>query len=285
MVAQKRKLGVYAPTERNGRSNIYQLQLVVGNGPQQLSYQRWQDGNPAYYFGRGSSDDRAFSFSAIKSQVTPILDPDAEQALKNWEKRVGKDEADRIRNESIAAGKMGHNMLERWNRGQTPGPFPMNMGGYVKALKDGIFPYLRRSTPPLSVIDQERNEVTLSEVFVADFEEQFIGRFDLVTEIAASPFDGARVLLELKGSRNEKSLEHKLPHIVQATAYLTTYNKIAAAFPEQIAPLDGIAMAYMYSSGIGEMMPILGEELQEYIEEWQGWLTCFQSLRGAKDAA
>ncbi len=277
--------GLYKPTIQSGKSNNYRLERVVGNGPEILEYQRSQDGRPPYYYGAGDRSRRVYSFSAIKTAVTPILDPGAGQFLKDWESRVGKEEAQQIRNDAISAGKIGHSMLERWNEGKTLGLYPLQMAGYVQALQDDILPYLNQSSPPIALVDDEGELVTLSEVFVVDFDTQFLGRIDLVVEITVEPFNVQRVLLELKGSRKEKKLEHMRGNIIQGVAYLSTFNKIAALLPDRVLHLDGMAMAYIYSSGNGQLVPVLGEELQEYVEEWQQWQSCFHDVLAERIAA
>jgi hypothetical protein len=217
------KAGLYEPTIQAGKPNNYRLQRVVGNGPEILEYQRSQDGCPPYYYGSGDRSRRVYSFSAIKTAVTPILDPGVGQIIRSWEARVGKEEAQSIRSEAINAGKLCHSMLERWIKGKTLGLYPLNMDGYVQALQDDILPYLNQSSPPIAIVDDAGELVTLSEVFVVDFDTQFLGRIDLVAEIAVEPFNGQRVLLELKGSRKEKTLEHMRSNIIQAVAYLSTF--------------------------------------------------------------
>ena len=159
------------------------------------------------------------------------------------------------------------------------------MAGYAQALTGNVLPYLRQSDPPIAVVDDQGEVVTLSEVFVVDFNQQFLGRLDLVVEIAVEPFVGQRVLLELKGSRKEKTLDHMRGNIIQGVSYLTTFNVIASAFPDRVLPLDGMAMAYMYGSGNGQVIPFFGEELQEYVAEWQQWLACFHDVLEERIAA
>jgi hypothetical protein len=276
---------IYVPTVRYGKSNIYSLRRVLGDGPEQLKYQRSVNGALPYYYGADAPAMLAYSFSAIKRVVTPILDPGAEEGLKVWEARVGVEEASRIREESIQAGKMGHAMLAKSSEGKPLGAYPLSMEGYVTALRDNILPYLCPSSASVVTVDENDEMLALSEVFVVDFDQQFLGRLDLVAEIAAGPYEGRRVLLELKGSRKEKTLEHMRGNIVQAVSYMTTFNAIAQLCPDEIRPLDGVAMAYMYRSGNGEVIPFFGEELQEYIEEWQQWLACFHDVLDGRIAA
>lgn len=284
--ARQPVLGIYVPTQRNGKPNIYCLRRLLGNGPDILEYQKSRNGYPPYYYGAIATNEMlcAYSFSAIKNATASIVDPDAESNLQAWEERVGAEEAERIRNESIQAGRMAHTMLERWNRGQSLGLFDMNMAGYVQALKNSILPHLRHLKPPISVNDERGNPVPLSEVFVANFDQQFIGRLDLVAEIATPPYAGTRVILELKGSRNQKQLDFMRGNIIQAVAYMKTFNEIAAVYP-QVQPLDGLAIAYIYRCGTGQFFPIFGDDITEYLAEWERWQAIFHDRLNEPPAA
>lgn len=279
------KVGLYVPTVRWGKPNIYRLRRVLGDGPEILVYQKSENGHLPYYYGEEDRSFRVYGFTVVKNVVTPILDPGTEQSLTNWVAREGKERAEQIRNESMSIGKTLHSMAERWNAGKSLGPYPLNMTGYVEAFKHDIVPYLNPSSSPIAVVDDNDEVIALSEVFVVDFDQQFLGRLDLVVEIAQEPFNGSRILLELKSSRKEKTLEHMRGAIIQATAYMTTFNKIATLFPDRVLPLDGVAMAYVYSAGNGQITPVLGEELEEYVEEWELWLSCFHDVLDERGAA
>lgn len=284
--ARQPVLGVYAPVREGRKQNIYRLRRVLGNGPSSLEYQRSRDGYPPYYYGSLATGEiaRSYSFSAIKKATTHIVDPDGGAKLQAWEKRVGKQEAERIRSEAIQAGKLAHIMLERWNSSKSLGLFDINMAGYVQALNESILPHLRRSDLSLSVREDEGNPIPLSEVFVANFDRQFIGRLDLVAEIVTPPYAGRRVLLELKGSRKQKQLCFMRANIIQAVAYFHTFNEVAAFYPE-VQPLDGLAIAYIYSCGTGQFLPILGEDIEEYLAEWEQWQAIFQDYLNEPPAA
>lgn len=286
---KKSNCGLYVPTERYGKPNIWRLQRLVGNAPPILEYQRRQGNAPSYYYPQGDRTQPVYSFSQVKSTVEPVFNPGATSALQRWWERVGSDEANRICAESKAAGEMGHGFLENWSKQDaalSQPVTPIHMWGYRQALEQDILPYLDQSGEPgLSITDEHGELRPLSEVFVADFEQGFIGRLDLVTRISASPFNNKRVLLELKGSRKQKKYEHTKPHIIQAIAYQSTFNKIANEYPEQLEALDGVAIAYMYQDGHGDLIPIFGEELQEYEQQWQQWLNCFHDLLGGSKAA
>lgn len=284
--ARQPVLGIYVPTQRNGKLNIYCLRRLLGNGPDILEYQKSRNGYPPYYYGAIATGEKlhTYSFSAIKNATASIVDPDTESHLQAWEERVGTEEAERIRNEAVQAGRMAHTMLERWNRGQSLGLFDMNMAGYVQALEDSILPHLRHLKPPISVNDEQGNPVLLSEIFVANFDQQFIGRLDLVAEIATHPYTGKRVILELKGSRNQKQLDFMRGNIIQAVAYFKTFNEIAAVYP-QVQPLDGLAIAYIYRCGTGQFFPIFGNDITEYLAEWQRWQEIFHDRLNEPPAA
>ena len=282
---KSQKAGFYTSTQRFGKPNNFRLQKVLGNGPEILVYQKSENGHLPYYYGEEDRSFRVYGFTVVKNVVTPILDPGADQSIKCWAARVGKEKAEQIRNEAISTGKTLHSMAERWNAGKSLGLYPLDMSSYVEALKDDILPHLNPSSSPIAVVDDNDEVITLSEVFVVDFDRQFLGRLDLVVEIARKPFNGSRVLLELKSSRKEKTQEHMRGGIIQAVAYLTTFNTIALLFPDRVLPLDGVAMAYVYSAGNGQIMPVLGEELEEYVEEWAQWLSCFHDVLNERSAA
>lgn len=279
----KKSLGIYRPTLRYGKPFIWQLELVCGKTPDTLEYQKRVGSNPSYYYAQSDRACRAYPFSQIKSVIEPIIYPEAQESLQRWRERVGEEEANRICSESKAAGEMGHKALANWTQNKPLGVCSMNMMGYRQGLENKILPYLNKNTLGLLVEDKQGKTMSLSEVFVADFELGFIGRLDLVTSLKYS--NNTRVLLELKGSRNQKTIEQMESHIIQAVAYWQTFNRIALAYPNQLQPLDGVAMAYIYQDGDGDLLPILGQELREYEQQWQQWLNCFyELLTGAKVA-
>jgi hypothetical protein len=284
-LSEVKALNIYKSTIRNGKSNPFHLQRVLGNGPNVLKYQRCFEQQPGYYYSPENPDDAAYSFSQVKKTVEAVFDPDAQEKLQAWRDRVGEAEADRICNQAKEAGQIGHKMLENWTQNKPLGPSSMKMMPYKQALTEDILPHLYRDEVGLSVTDHNGEVLALSEVFVADFEAQFIGRFDLVTRISSEPFHNQRVLLELKGSLKPKKPEFMEPHIIQGVAYQSTFNKIAAAYPEHLEPLDGVALAYVYGTGKGEFVPVFGAELEEYEQQWLQWLDCFHSqLRGVNAA-
>jgi hypothetical protein len=269
------QLGIY---QANG--SPWNLKRVLGDGAEFLTYQGRRGEQPGFYHPPGIPTQPLFSFSTIKYKTASVFDPQGEEKIQQWRSRIGEAQADRICSESKAAGEMGHRMLENWTQGNALGVYPLNMEGYKYALEWDILPYLHRDEPGLAIVDDEGEVIRLSEVFVADFEAQFVGRLDLVTRISADRFEDQHVLLELKGSVKPKRVEYMQPHIIQGVAYQSTFNKIAAAYPDQLVPLDGVAIAYMYREGRGEFVPVFGEELREYEREWLGWLDCFHQLLG-----
>ena len=278
-------LNLYKPTVRNGKSDPFNLERVLGGGPATLKYQRRQGQNPSYYYSPDDLDYSVFSFSQVKNTVESFFDPGAQEKLQAWRDRVGEAEADRICSQSKEAGQIGHKMLENWAQNKALGVCPIKMMPYKKALTNDILPHLHQDNLGVSLTDHNGEILLLSEVFVADFNAQFMGRFDLVTHIITEPFNNKRVLLELKGSLKPKKPEFMHPHIIQAAAYQSTFNKIAAAFPDYLEPLDGVALAYMYSTGYGEFVPVLEEELEEYEQQWLQWLDCFHNLLRGVNAA
>ena len=275
----------YVPTQRYGKPNIWSLKRLLGDAPECLDYQRRQGDRPSFYYPKGNPSQPLYSFSQIKSTVEPIVDPHAQSNLQRWRERVGEEKANRICDESKFAGEMGHKALEKWSQNKPLGPCSMDMMGYRQALENHVFPYLQRGESSLSVVDRNGEVHVLSEVFVADFDRNFIGRLDLVTRIKTEFCDNRRVLLELKGSRSPKKLEYMQSHFIQAVAYQQAFNKVVDVYPDYLEPLDGVAIAYMYRDGNGALIPIFGQELQEYERQWEQWLDCFHDLLGGVQAA
>lgn len=280
-----KSLNLYKPTVRNGKSDPFTLERLLGEGPATLKYKPRKGQKPSYYYSPDCPDHLVFSFSQVKNTVEPVFDPDAQENLKAWRDRVGEAEADRICSQSKEAGQIGHKMLENWAQNKALGVCPIKMINYKEALKKDILPHLHQDNLGVSVTDHNGEILLLSEVFVADFNAQFMGRFDLVTRITTPPFNNQRVLLELKGSLKPKKPEFMEPHIIQGVAYQSTFNKIAAAFSDHLEPLDGVALAYMYGTGNGEFVPIFGEELEEYEQQWKQWLDCFHDQLGGLNVA
>jgi len=281
----KQNLGIYCPTLRGEQSNPWKLNLVLGNTPQILQYQKRVRSNPSFYYAQGDRTCRAYSFSQIKSMVEPMINPQAQENLQRWREQVGEEEADRICKESIDAGNMGHKALANWVQDQPLGVCSMNMIGYRQALENEILPYLTKNAFGLSIKDQQGRIVSLSEIFVADFDLGFIGRLDLVTSLKHPEYGNTKVVLELKGSRNRKKIDYMQSHIIQAVAYQSTFNRIASAYPDQLELLDGVAMAYIYQDGCGDLVPVLGEELEGYEQQWHNWLNRFYELLKGRKAA
>lgn len=274
-LSESQTLSLYKTTVCRGKRNKYHLELIFGDGPKVLKYQGFRGQRPGYHYSPDNPRFLAYSFSEIKKFIEPFFYPDMQEKLQAWREKMG-DEADRICKEAIEVGNMVHKMLANYAHNQALGPCTIDKMPYKQALQDDILPHFDQDRLEASLTDHDGDVLPLSEVFVADFQNQFIGGLDLITRITTKPFDHQRVLLELKASRNPKKIEYMHPHIVQATALQSTFNKLAEIFPD-LEPLDGVAVAYVYSQGNGDLVPIAGEELQEYEQEWQQWLAYFHN--------
>jgi len=283
-ISTQRQVGVYVPTYQFGKRNQFELQKILGDGPDRLVCQQATAQIPAHFTDPTDLSVCVFGFTTVKNRVKPILDPTSEEKLREWELRVGREEAERIRTEAVAAGKLLHRMLERWLLGKPLGPCPIDQQPYKDALATAILPYLHRGIPPLGITTNGRF-YPLSELTLVDFDRGYFGRFDLVVELAVPSLSGY-VLLELKGSRKEKELDHLTDTIIQVVAYLEIWELLVQKFPDQVPSLVGVVIAYAYGTGRGDVIPITGDDLQPYRKEWRLWLdTFFELLVLAFDSA
>ena len=97
----QRQVGVYVPTYQFGKRNQFELQKILGDGPDRLVYQQATDQIPAHFTDPTDLSVCVFGFTTVKTRVKPILDPTSEEKLREWELRVGREEADRIRTEAV----------------------------------------------------------------------------------------------------------------------------------------------------------------------------------------
>jgi len=170
-----RQIGVYGSNNRNQ----FELQKLFGEGPTRLAYRKETPQVPAHFTDPTAPSVCLFSFTTVKNRVKSVVDPTSEEKLREWELRVGREEAERIRTEAVAAGKLLHRRLECWMRGAPLGPCPLSKKFYCKALAEHILPHLRQELPPLG-ITVDRHFYPLSELTIVDFDRGYFGRFDLI---------------------------------------------------------------------------------------------------------
>ena len=87
------------------------------------------------YVPQGTAPSPSNTFYSVGVIQGLTKDPEAEAALQAWERRVGLQEAERIRNQAIAAGKATHALLHAHVTGEIPPPVSSRFQPYVQALE------------------------------------------------------------------------------------------------------------------------------------------------------
>jgi len=288
-VTDSKITGIYSPV---GQSIYKGLTKIDGNGPNKLTYQKAKNGYPGYFWGVTSYGQtyKVYAFSTIKNfdfqtndgsstNVYARINPDGAEALRKWAAREGEN-ANRIRDEQIAHGKVVHRCADNVASQKPLGLYPVSSAPYINALKNDVLPHIHYSTSADFLIGKNGTKIPLSELFVADFSIGAATRFDRIARLNTPglPYDGYRGLLELKTSGKVKSIEYMEDHIVQAVAGLSLFNTVARICPS-LEPLEGIIMAYCYGNGKGDVIPIFDQEnLRSYYLVWEQYLNEFAQL-------
>lgn len=287
--AKEKIAGIY---QSSGESIYRGLNKIKGNGPNKLYYQKAQNAMPGYFWGKMSNESiyKVYAFTTIKNfefdlgedeptNVYNRLNPEGAEALKRWAIREGAN-ADKIRDEQIAHGKVVHRCAENIANNKPLGLYPLSSTPYVDALKNDILPYLHQPNSNDFILGEDGTSFPLSELFVADFSLGVATRFDRIARLnfPESNYNGYPAMLELKTSGKVKSIDYMKDHIVQAVAGMTLFNTVANIC-SSLKPLEGIILAYCYGNGSGEIIPIFGEEnIKPYLLIWEQYFDEFAML-------
>jgi len=128
--------------------------------------------------------------------VTTILSEWKKKELASWRKRVGNEEADRIKNFSAKRGTQFHTLCENYLSGSI--------------LEDNIGGMFNRFKPLLNRI---RNIKCMEQHLYSD-ELKVAGQVDCIAE-----FDGCISIIDFKTSSKPKQEKHIWDYFMQASAY------------------------------------------------------------------
>ena len=137
--------------------------------------------------------------------VTTVLSSLPNDAIEEWIKRVGKEEADRVRRVAGARGTAVHDIAEKylnnedWKTGQMP--FNIMSFSYIKPI-----------------LDKHVNNIVAQEVPLYSDRLETAGRVDCIAE-----FDGELAVIDFKTSRNKRTNEMNKSYYMQAAFYAAAY--------------------------------------------------------------
>ena len=171
--------------------------------------------------------------------VTGLLN---KQAIIEWRKRVGEEEANRISRQAAARGTRVHSLCESYLRNESvsPGLFDVETFNSIKPLLNDIN-YVRCLETPLY---SDHLEVAGTVDCIADFR-------------------GRRSVIDFKTSKRIKSRDDIHDYFIQTSAY-------AVAFEERTSlPVDQLVI----------IMSVDNEDPLLFVERRDDWIGRFQDLR------
>lgn len=185
--------------------------------------------------------------TAALPSVTTILSATKDNTfLKEWEDRVGKEAADRIRNDAASVGTHMHSVIERLllNRGLEPPRTWLQVKGYRMgyALLEHFFPDVQ--------------EVWGSEVPLY-YPDRYAGTTDCI-----AVYKGQPSILDFKQANRMKKRDWIEDYFVQLAAYAAAHNKVHGT------TIDHGVILMVAQNGEVQEFVTCGREFQGYQDEW-----------------
>jgi genome maintenance exonuclease 1 len=179
--------------------------------------------------------------------VTTILSGTKDQTfLKEWEERVGKEEAERIRNDAATVGTHMHGVVERLllNRSLDPPRTWLQVKGYRMgyALIEHFFP-------------------NVYEVWGSEVPLYYPGRYAGTTDCIAV-YNGKPSILDFKQANKMKKRDWIDDYFVQLAAYAMAHNKVHGT------DIDHGVILMVAQDGQVQEFVTCGREFQQYQDEW-----------------
>jgi len=179
--------------------------------------------------------------------VTTILSATKDQTfLKEWEARVGKAEADRIRDEAATVGTHMHGVVERLllNRPLDPPRTWLQVKGY------------RMGYTLIEHFFQEVQEVWGSEVPLY-YPDRYAGTTDCI-----AVYKGAPSILDFKQANRMKKRDWIEDYFIQLAAYAMAHNKVHGT-----EIMHGVILMVAQNGEVQEFVTC-GREFLQYQDQW-----------------
>ena len=189
--------------------------------------------------------------------VTTILDKtkpkEKRQALANWKKRVGVENAQKITTEAANVGTIMHNMLESWSKNE-------------EYTGDNLLQAKLMAEKVKTSIQDNIDEVWGSEVNLCAA-NLYAGTTDLV-----GMYKGKPTIMDFKQTNKPKKLEWIDDYFLQGAAYALAHNEMFETKIESIA-------IFMCSRDCNfQLFEVEGKEFYTWAEKWGERLVEFYSM-------
>jgi ATP-dependent exoDNAse (exonuclease V) beta subunit len=179
-----------------------------------LCFSRDQAGKPRIYTTRNGTQ-----YPSITSILSATMSAEKAEILAKWKKRVGDEEAERIRIESTTRGEALHYMVENYI-----------VGNEVKNKSN--LPVVDRLFKQIKPVIKRINNVRMIEKSLYSTGLKIAGRVDLIAE-----FDGKLSIIDFKTSTKVKTEEMIGDYFIQETFYAVAYAEHFREKVEQIVTI------------------------------------------------
>jgi hypothetical protein len=193
--------------------------------------------------------------------VTTILSATKDQTfLKEWEERVGKEEAERIRNEAATVGTHMHNVVERLllNRPLDPPRTWLQVKGYRMGY---------------TLIEKFFEEV--QEVWGAEVPLYYPDRYAGTTDCIAV-YKGAPSIIDFKQTNRMKKRDWIDDYFIQLAAYAMAHNKVHGT-----EIMHGVILMVAQNGEVQEFVTC-GREFLQYQDEWMKRVSAYEKGESAR---
>lgn len=155
------------------------------------------------------TDKNGNQYPSITTIISATMPADKRKSLQDWEDRIGKKEAQRIRTESTIRGTALHELIECYLKDVNFKEEYHNAAPKVKFLFEQVYPEL-----------QNIEEIYALEDVLYSSKVKVAGRVDLVGKYKAK-----RSVVDFKSSTNQKEDWMILDYYIQETAYGLMYGE------------------------------------------------------------
>jgi CRISPR/Cas system-associated exonuclease Cas4 (RecB family) len=146
--------------------------------------------------------------------VTTVIGAKGKQAILEWRKRVGDEEANKISRKATSRGTNVHTLCERYLNNESLGD---------------IMPDAKEMFLPLKPILNRINNIHYQECALWSLQLGMAGRVDCIAE-----FDGVLSVIDFKTSRRPKKKEDIDNYFAQCVAYACMYEEMIGVGIDQI---------------------------------------------------
>ena len=178
--------------------------------------------------------------------ITTVLGILSEESIREWRKRVGEEEANRISRKAANRGTRLHLVAERYLN---------NEEDYLKKELPHVVELFKSIKP---ILDSRVDNIYLQEEALYSDHFQIAGRVDCIAEL-----DGVLTVIDYKTSSKQKKKEWISSYFLQGSFYSAAYYEITGIPIQQTAII----------------MAVEGDEPQVFIEPTYTWLKQLKDVR------